>query len=329
MFNLKIFPRQDSKFGIRISDLFPNNRPPITDNRIPHSVFETPSSALRSLRTPFTLIELLVVIAVISILMGMLLPALANARRQAKNSLCSGNMRQIGIAWTSYAGDYEYFPQNYMEGTYAAREGGPYYSGIQAWMTTDGNLYDGASVSIPSGIGHLIDYAKSPETYYCPANPKSEWMLKTYWKEGNWDYGGFGIQGKGTILTYIYRGGMYPLEANPDTKMDASTAYIAKKMGHSSLNGRVMLTDFWYCYDADIGILDNTTLPHGKMNAVNLLYTDGSARSVSLPSYMLPVFCYFDGGNSDAGYFTRDLFNNSEWSKQLPWWWVEADKIPR
>lgn len=55
----------------------------------------------------FTLIELLIVIAIIALLIGILLPALGEARRAGRKAVCTNNMRSYAQAINTFASDYK------------------------------------------------------------------------------------------------------------------------------------------------------------------------------------------------------------------------------
>ena len=56
-------------------------------------------------RNAFTLVELLVVVGIIALLIGLLFTSLGEFRRQAMQTACLSNERQIALASVAYAND--------------------------------------------------------------------------------------------------------------------------------------------------------------------------------------------------------------------------------
>ena len=73
-----------------------------TNNRRAFTLIELPATRKRE-GSAFTLIELLVVIAIIALLVTLLVPALQEAKRQAKVVICSTNFRGVAMGMAAYA----------------------------------------------------------------------------------------------------------------------------------------------------------------------------------------------------------------------------------
>jgi prepilin-type N-terminal cleavage/methylation domain-containing protein/prepilin-type processing-associated H-X9-DG protein len=87
-------------------------------------------------RRAFTLVELLVVIGIIAVLMSLLLPSLARARRQAQISQCASNLRQLGVAVFAYLADHKQKYPQYGEGNRASAAASVYQNNkFYVWGT--------------------------------------------------------------------------------------------------------------------------------------------------------------------------------------------------
>lgn len=128
----------------------------------------------------FTLVELLVVISVLSLLLALLMPALAGARSQARAIVCRSNVHQLVLAATGYAAENDGF---YVP---AARD---------MWDNAGRGRWHGVRRSLGEPFdpaqGPLAGYLADGQVKECPARvnfvKSSDW--NTSFEQGGGGYG--------------------------------------------------------------------------------------------------------------------------------------------
>jgi prepilin-type N-terminal cleavage/methylation domain-containing protein/prepilin-type processing-associated H-X9-DG protein len=124
-------------------------------------------------RAAFTLIELLVVIAIMSILLGLLLPAVQKVREAAARAQCVNNLKQIGLALHDYHDAHQTLPPGYfatgawVDGATDTSPGWGWAAFILPYLE-QGNLFNQLQLNQPVAASPGIQTVL--KLYLCPSD---------------------------------------------------------------------------------------------------------------------------------------------------------------
>lgn len=248
-----------------------------------HGKISRPNSIFKG----FTLIELLVVIAIIAILAALLLPSLARAKLKAQGIACLNNSKQIALAWTMYADDFNsHVVLNQDWGAASVPPAAP-----NSWVAGSMSVPNDATNTVLITDWLLFPYGKSIGVFKCPGNQKN--MVRGISMNcylGNQNYG------VSAGVSAPINAGPYPVRAFMKTSdiQFASQTFVCMDENDQTINdGLLKVRGQNINLPRSVSIDDFPAIYHG--NAGGISFTDGHAEihkwklgsPLNLPGYIL------------------------------------------
>ncbi len=266
-------------------------------------------AASKSSARAFTLIELLLVITIISLLVGLLAPALTGAYRLTLDLKCRTNLRTIGCGALNYAALYRgaYPPLC----TCTAQSYLPRY-----WWGVDSNPPDYSSGILRPHLG--LEAGQESSVFECPMQP-----FGSYVPQGDFD---------GPSTTYGYNGyylclastpgwcytANHPWQttatvSNPATVFMFADTLMVGLMGRGVASNNCLLDPPWTFDGFSWSLNYSTTLCFRHGGRANVCFADGHVESLEPTTILNAQNMIGYVGDSNAPYYVPD-YSTGPWT---------------
>lgn len=234
----------------------------------------------------FTLIELLVVIAIIAILAAILFPVFAQARESARQTVCTSNVRQIGLGVKMYVQDYDeqypiFYAYNTQDPVTSARawSGDPAHKGVELL---------------------IMPYEKNKEIFKCPDDLGGPSLTDPF----------YGCPGRSSYQacygsSYRFDVGSFSIIANESSQNNylyTTSKSISEASFEAPSDTRMMRDEMmpWFGTDAKYGYLP-AYYKQWHSRGGGIVYADGHSKFVvSGGAFDQQVVCASGGKSGDT-----------------------------
>jgi hypothetical protein len=219
-----------------------------------------------------------VVIAIVAVLLAILLPSLAKVREYGKRATCMTNLRQLQIAWQTYADEHD---GSIVNGNPVYVRGAPQTSG-KPWLTGmsgDADPQTAAQAEAMMRAGALAPYVRDLRVYMCPSRYHN---LSRSMEGAEWLSSYYIVPSMNCVPPDRRSSLDQKIRAGSSHNIGSTVLFVSKtsELVDPGPSSRMVFMDLGFGYDGALGTLDpqqESWLGTGEFTPIH--HTDGTCVS--------------------------------------------------